>query len=99
MNHTTIKKQINDPEVNNEPVVEQPQEIILQRSQREKKSTISNNHVVYLQESENELSIDNDPVSFSEIMNDDNFDKWLNAMKDEFKSLAQNCVWDLVKLL
>jgi len=40
----------------------------------------------------------NDPVSFSEAMNSDNSDKWLDAMKDEFKSMAQNCVWDLVEL-
>ena len=92
------EKQINDPEVNNEPVVEQPQEIVLRRSQREKRSTISNDYVVYLQESENDLSIDNDPVSFSKAMNSDNSDKWLDAMKDELKSMAQNCVWDLVEL-
>jgi len=51
-----------------------------------------NDYVVYLQESENDLSIDNDPVSFSEAMNSDNSDKWLDAMKDELKSMAQNCV-------
>ena len=28
------EQQINDPEVNNEPIVEQPQEIVLRRSQR-----------------------------------------------------------------
>jgi len=55
--------------------------------------------VVYLQESENELSIDNDPVSFSEAMNSDNSDKWLDVMKDELKSMAQNYVWDFVKVL
>jgi len=42
--------------------------------------------MVYLQESENDLSIDNDPVSFTEAINDDNFDKWLDAMKDELES-------------
>jgi len=55
--------------------------------------------VVYLQESENDLSVDNDPVSFSEAINGDNFDKWLDAMKDELKSVAQNDVWGLVKFL
>jgi len=55
--------------------------------------------VVYLQESENELSIDNDPVSFSEAMNSDNSDKWLDVMKDELKSMVQNYVWDFVKVL
>ena len=54
--------------------------------------------MVYLQESENDLGIDNDPVSFSEAINDDNSDKWLDAMKDELKSRAQNDVWDLIEL-
>jgi len=48
--------------------------------------------MVYLQESENDLSIDNDPISFSEAMNSDNSNKLLDAMKDELKSMAQNCV-------
>jgi len=55
--------------------------------------------VVYLQESENDLSIDNDPVSFSKAINSDNSNKWLDAMKDELKSMAHNGVWDLVELL
>jgi len=53
--------------------------------------------VVYLQESENDLGIDNDPVSFSYAINVDNSDKWLDAMKDELKSMAQNDVWDLIE--
>ena len=69
------EQQINDHEENNEPVVEQPQEIVLRISQRERKSAISNDYVVYLQESENDLGIDTDPVSFSDAINDDNSDK------------------------
>jgi len=91
-------QQINDPEVNNEPIVEQPQEIVLRRSHRDRKSAISNDYVVYLQESENDLSIDNDPTSFSEAINGDNSDKWLDAMKDELKSMAHNDVWNLAEL-
>ena len=55
--------------------------------------------MVYLQEKKNDLNIDSDLVSFSEAMNGDNFDKWLDAMKDELKSMAQNGVCDLVELL
>jgi len=54
--------------------------------------------VVYLQELENDLSIDNDPISFSEAINGDNSDKWLDAMKDELQSMTHNDVWDLVEL-
>ena len=81
------EQQINDPKVNNEPIVEQPQEIIFKRSHRDRKSVISNDYVVYLQELENDLSIDNDQISFLEAINDDNSDKWLDAMKDELKSM------------
>jgi len=96
--HNDQEDQINDPEVNNEFVVEQPQEIVLRISQREKKYAISDDYVVYLQELENDLSIVNDPVSFSEAINGNNSDKWLDVMKNEIKSMAQNCVWNLVKL-
>jgi len=48
--------------------------------------------VVYLQEPENDLSIDNDPIYFSEAINDDNSDKLLDAMKDELKSMTHNDV-------
>jgi len=51
--------------------------------------------VVYLHESENDLSIDNDLISFSKAMNDDNSDKLLDVMKYELKSMTQNCVRDL----
>jgi len=57
-----------------------------------------NDYVIYLQESENDLSIDNDPISFSEAINGDDSGKWLDAMKYELKSMAQNGVWDLVEL-
>jgi len=92
------EQQINDLEVNNEPIVEQPQEIVLRRSHRDRKFAISNDYVVNLQESENDLGIDNGPISFSKAINGDNSYKWLDAMKDELKSMAHNDVWDLVEL-
>ena len=36
----------------NEPIMEEPQEVALRRSQRERKPTISNDYVVYLHEIE-----------------------------------------------
>ena len=48
--------------------------------------------MVYLQESENDLVIDNDPVSFSKAINGDNFNKWLYVMKDQLKSMAHSDV-------
>ena len=82
----------------NEPGVDESQPIALRRPQREKRSAIPNDYVVYLHESESDLGIENDPVTFSQAMNDVNSDKWLEAMKDELKSMVQNEVWDLVEL-
>jgi len=42
------EQQINGHEVNKEPIVEQPQELVLRKSQRERKYDISNDYVVYL---------------------------------------------------
>ena len=46
-----------------------------------------------------DLGIDNDPISFSEAIDGDNFDEWLDVMKDELKSMTQIDVWDLMELL
>ena len=51
--------------------------------------------MVYLQESEYDLGIDNDPVSFSQAIESENSIKWLDAMKEELKSMDHNKVWDL----
>jgi len=89
----------NEPMIHNEPIMEEPQEVALRRSQREKRPTISNNCVVYLHEKEIDLSInDNDLVSFSQAVSYDNFEKWLNAMKEKINSMKHNGVWDLVEL-
>ena len=44
--------------------------------------------MVYLHELESDLGIENDPMTFSQAMNDVNSDKWLKAMKDELKSMV-----------
>ena len=49
--------------------------------------------MVYLYETEIDLNInDNDPVSFSQDVNCDNSNKWLNAMKEEINSMEHNGV-------
>ncbi|KAA0036645.1 Retrovirus-related Pol polyprotein from transposon TNT 1-94 [Cucumis melo var. makuwa] len=84
--------------VTNEPVTEGPLEIELRRSVRSRRSATSDDYLVYLHESEFDLSIDNDPVSFSQAIKEDNSTKWLDAMKEELKSMNDNEVWDIVEL-
>jgi len=79
--------------IHNEPIVEELQEVALRMSQRERRPTISNDYVVYLHEIEIDLSInDNDSVLFSQIVSCDNYEKWLNAMKEEINSMKHNGV-------
>ena len=52
--------------------------------------------MVYLHESESDLGFENDPVTFSQPMNDVNSDIWLEVMTYELKSMVQNEVWDHV---
>jgi transposase InsO family protein len=83
------------------PVVQtqQPQEPPLRRSTRERKCAISDDFVMFLQEHEDGIGLtEEDPINFSQAMQSSNSLKWVDAMKDEMKSMADNDVWDLVKL-
>jgi hypothetical protein len=98
-----IEQQINEPSLHNnmgtnEQMVEEPQGVALRRSQRERRSAISDEYVVYLQESDFDIGSSKDPISFSQVLESVDSTKWMNAMKDELKSIDQNEVWDLVEL-
>lgn len=58
-----------------------------------------NDYVVYLQESDFDVGINKYLVLFSQAIENDQLDKLIDAMKYELKSMEQNDVWDLVKLL
>jgi len=64
----------------------------LRRSQREKRSTIPDDYMVYLQESDLDVGIKNDPISFLQAIECNESDKWIDAIKDELKSMEQNKV-------
>jgi len=79
--------------IHNEPIMEEPQEVTLRRSQRERRPAISNDYVVYLYKTKTNLSInDNNLVSFSQAIRCDNFEKWLNVMKEKINSIKYNGV-------
>jgi len=74
------------------------EEISLRRSQRVRRSSISDDYLVYLQEHEYDLNNVDDPTTFEEAISNSHGDDWLNAMPDELASMAHNDVWDLVDL-
>eukprot|EP00257_Ricinus_communis_P027708 XP_025015122.1 probable polygalacturonase At3g15720 [Ricinus communis] len=75
---------LHDENVNNETIVNEQQEVIVRISQRERRSVISDDHVVYLQESEMDLEINNDPDSI----------RWEAAASSTFNVLDYNAVGD-----
>ncbi|KAM1998218.1 hypothetical protein EV2_005744 [Malus domestica] len=68
---------------------------VLRKSQRPRKSAISDYYLVYLQETDYDIGDDNDPVSFQQAMQSDKAAFWKLAMEEELLSMAKNNVWSL----
>jgi hypothetical protein len=66
------------------------------RSQRARRSTISDDYEVYVSE---EIQMDGDPTSFEKGMRSAHSSKWLEAMEDEMRSMSTNRVWDLEEII
>ena len=45
------------------------------------------------------MGLENDPISVSQVKQNFDSEKWIEAMKDEMKSMKDSGVWDLVELL
>ena len=78
-----IQQQINELSlhtnmVTNEQMVEKPQGVALRRSQRERRSAISDEYVVYLQESNFDIGSITDPISLSQALKSVYSIKWIN---------------------
>ena len=71
-------------------------ELTLRRSTRVRRLAILDDYIVYLQELDNDLGAENDPIMFSHAMNCKESDLWFNTMNDKMNSMATNGVWDLV---
>ena len=70
----------------------------LRRSIRERRIAISNDYIIFLQEHEDGVGlIEDDPINLCQPMRNSNSQKWIDAIKDEMKSMKDNEVWDLVE--
>jgi hypothetical protein len=65
------------------------------RSQRARRSAISDDYKVYVNE---EIQMDGDPTSFEEAMRSAHSSKWFEAMEGEMRSMCTNRVWDLEEI-
>ena len=83
-----------------EEQTQQPQDqMSLRRYTREMRKAISDDYVVCLQEHEDEISMmEDDPINFHQAIQSSDSQKWIDAMSEEYKSMQNNDVWDLVPL-
>jgi hypothetical protein len=65
------------------------------RSQRVIRSAIPDDYEVY---NTKEFHMEGDLTSYEEAMRSAHSSKWLEAMKDEMKSMSSNGVWDLEEI-
>jgi len=64
------------------------------------RSAIPDDYIIFLQEHEDGIGLTkDDPINFCQAMCGSNSQNWINAMKDEMKSMQGNDVWDLVEFL
>jgi uncharacterized protein YqgQ len=79
---------------------QEPQEAVpLRRSIRERKSVISNDYIVFLQENEFNIGMmKDDLVTLRQALESVNSHKWTKTMDEEIKSMYDNKVWDIVHL-
>ncbi|RVW51337.1 Copia protein [Vitis vinifera] len=73
-------------------------DITLRRSTRDRRFIISSYYVVYLQEYDIDIGVEDDPITFSQVVGGSESTLWYNSMKDEMNSMANNQVWDPVEL-
>ena len=76
-------------------MLEIPVAVALNRPQRIRKPTISDDYEVYNSE---EIQMEDDPTPFEEAMRSVNSSKWTAAMEDEMKYMSANRVWDLEEI-
>ena len=72
----------------------------LRRSTRERRSAISDDYVVFLQEHEVDIGVvEDDPINFCQAIEISNSQKWIDVMNEKMKSMKDNDVRDLIPLL
>ncbi|RVW48540.1 Retrovirus-related Pol polyprotein from transposon TNT 1-94 [Vitis vinifera] len=98
--YNIVQPLIANEDITSEEQTQQPQENMpLRRSTRERRNAISDDYIVYLQEREVESGMmEDDPINFQQAVKSSNSHKWIEAMNEEYKSMQDNKVWELVPL-
>ncbi|TXG47810.1 hypothetical protein EZV62_027104 [Acer yangbiense] len=80
-----------------QPAVDEPRLIVdvpLRRSHRVRRSAIPDDYIVYLQEHDFDLGVDDDPITYGQDVQSSKSSDWMDAMIDELRSMDTNQVWD-----
>jgi hypothetical protein len=87
---------VNHEEEQQQPLIQDvPRNEPPKRSQRARRSAISEDYEVYVSE---EIQMDGYPTSYEEAMRSAHSSKWLEAMENEIRSMSTNRVWDLEEI-
>ncbi|KAL6334275.1 hypothetical protein AAG906_014675 [Vitis piasezkii] len=94
-----IRVDIPPPFLPQEIIVPQPVQQVEENEQHNRDGSLPpENIAIENAESDFDIGIRKDPVSFSQAMESDDSSKWMEAMNEELKSMAHNGVWDLIEL-
>ena len=74
-------------------------ELPLKRSTMQRRCAILDDYIVFLSESDYDISHVVDPVTFHDVVSSPHSGMWLETMKNEMCYIIQNEVWELVELL
>jgi hypothetical protein len=81
---------VNHEEEQQQPLIQDvPHNEPRRRSQRARRSAISEDYEVYVSE---EIQMEDDPTSFEKTMGSVHSSKWLEAIEDEIRSMSTNRV-------
>ena len=70
----------------------------LRRSNRERRSAIPPDYLVYIGEQDYDIGSVTDPITYEEAVSCPQSELWLEAMRDEIQSMRHNGVWELIEL-
>ena len=59
----------------------------LRRFTKERRTIIPNDYIIFIQEHEDDVGLIEDPINFYQAMHNSYSQNWINAMKDEMKSM------------
>ena len=94
-----IEGPVHDEQIQQPQEQEQQVQVPLRRSIRERRSAIPDDYIVYLLEHEESGGLmEDEPINFREAMKSSYSDKWISAMNEEYNSMHDNKVWELVPL-